>query len=67
MTIAALDARTALLVIDLQKGIVNLPTAHPIPEIIANAVGLLDAFRRIFPRLGETSMTKRIVELVGAA
>jgi nicotinamidase-related amidase len=46
MTITTLDAKTALLVIDLQKGIVGFPTAHPIGEIIANAVALLDAFRR---------------------
>jgi nicotinamidase-related amidase len=46
MTITTLDAKTALLVIDLQKGIVGLPTVHPIGEIVANAVGLLEAFRR---------------------
>ena len=28
MTISAPDTKTALLVIDLQKGIVGLPTAH---------------------------------------
>ena len=46
MTITTLDAKTALLVIDLQKGIVGFPTAHPIGEVIANAVELLGAFRR---------------------
>jgi nicotinamidase-related amidase len=46
MTITTLDAKTALLVIDLQKGIVGLPAAHPIGEVVANAVALLDAFRR---------------------
>jgi len=46
MTISALDANTALLVVDLQKGIVSLPTAHPIDGVVSNASVLLDAFRR---------------------
>jgi len=46
MTISALDTKTALLVIDLQRGIVGLPTAHPIAGVVANAVKLLEAFRR---------------------
>jgi len=46
MTVSALDTKTALLVIDLQKGIVGLPTAHPIAGVVANAVKLLEAFRR---------------------
>jgi hypothetical protein len=29
MPISALDPKTALLVVDLQKGIVGLPTVHP--------------------------------------
>ena len=32
MTISVLDAKPALVVIDLQKGIVGMPTAHPIAE-----------------------------------
>jgi nicotinamidase-related amidase len=46
MTITTLDAKTALLVVDLQKGIVGLPTAHPIADVVNNAVKLTDAFRR---------------------
>jgi nicotinamidase-related amidase len=46
MTITTLDAETALLVVDLQKGIVGLPTAHPIADVVGNAVKLTDAFRR---------------------
>jgi len=46
MTISALDARTALLVVDLQNGIVGFPTAHPMADIISNAARLADAFRR---------------------
>jgi nicotinamidase-related amidase len=45
MTITTLDPKTALVVIDLQKGIVALPTAHPVNEVVAHAVELLDAFR----------------------
>jgi nicotinamidase-related amidase len=46
MTISRLDAKTALLVVDLQKGIVGLPTAHPMADVMANTVKLLGAFRR---------------------
>jgi len=46
MTISTLDANTALLVVDLQQGIVGLPTAHPIADVVGNAARLTDAFRR---------------------
>ncbi len=46
MTVTALDQRTALIVIDLQKGIVSYPTAHPIDKVIEQACALVDAFRR---------------------
>lgn len=46
MAITALDTRTALIVIDLQKGIVGLPCAHPMPEVLSNAVALTETFRR---------------------
>jgi nicotinamidase-related amidase len=49
MTISRLDAKTALLVVDLQKGIVGLPTAHPMADVMANTVKLLGAFRRRGP------------------
>jgi nicotinamidase-related amidase len=45
MTISPLDAKAALLIIDLQKGIVGLPVAHPIADIVNNAARLADAFR----------------------
>ena len=45
MTISTLDPCTALLVVDLQKGFVNLPAAHPVKDIVGNTVALLDAFR----------------------
>jgi len=44
--ITTLDPKTALVVIDLQKGILNFPTAHPIKDVIGNTVALLKAFRR---------------------
>ena len=46
MSISALDATTALIVIDLQKGIVSYAVAHPIEDIVRRAVLLADAFRR---------------------
>jgi nicotinamidase-related amidase len=46
MTISTLDTKPALLVVDLQKGIVGLPTAHPIADVVHNAVKLIDVFRR---------------------
>ncbi|MEK7888948.1 isochorismatase family protein [Burkholderia contaminans] len=45
MSATRLDTNTALVVIDLQKGIVTLPTAHPVEPVIARARTLLDAFR----------------------
>ncbi len=45
MTISSLDPKTALVVIDLQKGIVSLPTVHPIADILRRAGALVEAFR----------------------
>ncbi|MDR0244213.1 MAG: isochorismatase family protein [Burkholderia sp.] len=45
MSATRLDTNTALVVIDLQKGIVALPTAHPVAPVIAHTRTLLDAFR----------------------
>ncbi len=46
MPATTLDPKTALIVIDLQKGIVSLPTAHPVGPVVAQAARLADAFRR---------------------
>jgi len=46
MPITQLDPAAALVVIDLQKGIASLPTAHPACEIIARAARLAKAFRQ---------------------
>ncbi|PRC94935.1 isochorismatase family protein [Solimicrobium silvestre] len=45
MTITKLDDTCALIVIDLQKGIVGLPTAHPSSEIVQRSSQLARAFR----------------------
>ncbi|MEV6263332.1 isochorismatase family protein [Streptomyces sp. NPDC051784] len=45
MTATTLDPRTALVVVDLQKGIVALPTADPAADVIARSATLADAFR----------------------
>jgi nicotinamidase-related amidase len=44
--ITALDKNTALVLIDLQKGIVQIPTAHPVKEILINAAKLTEAFHK---------------------
>jgi nicotinamidase-related amidase len=46
MALTTLDPTTALLVIDLQQGIVSLPAAAPVAEVIERARALADAFRR---------------------
>ena len=45
MALTTLDAKAALVVIDLQKGIVALPTAHPVAAVVKHARALADAFR----------------------
>jgi nicotinamidase-related amidase len=45
MPISTLDPKTALLVVDLQKGIVGMPVVHPIDGVIRNSVALIEAFR----------------------
>jgi len=45
MPLSTLDTTSALIVIDLQKGIVAIPTAHPAAEIVGRSVQLARAFR----------------------
>jgi len=45
MSATTLDPKTALVVIDLQKGIAALPCAHPTAEVAGNAGRLAAAFR----------------------
>jgi nicotinamidase-related amidase len=46
MPVTTLDPKTALIVVDLQKGIINSPFLHPIAGVIERTRALLDAFRR---------------------
>jgi nicotinamidase-related amidase len=46
MALTTLDPKTALIVVDLQKGIVSYPTVHPVDEVVNHASALADAFRR---------------------
>jgi nicotinamidase-related amidase len=55
-----LDDRSALIVIDLQKGIVSLPTVHPAGEIVERAARLARAFR-------ERSLPVVLVHVAGRA
>jgi nicotinamidase-related amidase len=45
MPATALDPKTALVVIDLQKGLSAYPTVHPFRDVVAHTVRLADAFR----------------------
>jgi nicotinamidase-related amidase len=45
MPLTKLDTTAALIVIDLQKGIVGLPTVRPAAEIIDRSAQLARAFR----------------------
>ena len=45
MSVTMLDPKTALIVVDLQKGLVALPTVHPIADVVAHSVALAEAFR----------------------
>ena len=45
MALTRLDPRTALIVVDLQKGIVSLPSVHPMAEVVQRSRALTDAFR----------------------
>jgi len=45
MALTTLDTNTALIIVDLQKGIVGLPLIHPVDEILRCNRTLADAFR----------------------
>jgi nicotinamidase-related amidase len=46
MPATAIDPRTALVVIDLQKGLSTYPTIHPFADVVAKTARLAEAFRR---------------------
>lgn len=60
MPVTKIDPKTALVVIDMQKGILTRPTVHAPQEVLKNVVRLADAFRAkqrpvVLVRLGWTS------------
>jgi nicotinamidase-related amidase len=60
MALTALDPNVALIVVDLQRGIVSLPVVHSIGEVIARARALADAFR-------ERGLPVALVNVAGGA
>src|SRR5580698_10160673 len=46
MPLTTLDPKTALIVVDLQKGIINSPFIHPVAGVIERNCALLNAFRQ---------------------
>lgn len=60
MPLTKLDLTAALIVIDLQKGIVGLPTVHPFGEIVGRTARLARAFR-------ERGLPVVLVNVTGAA
>lgn len=60
MPLTKLDTTAALIVIDLQKGLVGLPVAHPVGEINGRAAELARAFR-------ERSLPVVLVNVTGRA
>ena len=45
MPVTTLDPKTALIVVDLQKGVVSRPIAHPLDGVVKHAGALAEAFR----------------------
>ncbi len=43
--VTQLDKNTALVLIDLQNGVMGLPLAHPVKDVVTNAARLVVAFR----------------------
>lgn len=55
-----LDTNVALIVVDLQKGIIGLQSIHPIAEVINRTCSLIEAFRR-------NELTVVLVRVAGGA
>src|SRR5258708_25295600 len=45
MAVSIVDQKPALVVIDLQKGIAAIPSAHPLDAVVGNSARLAAAFR----------------------
>jgi nicotinamidase-related amidase len=59
MPVTTLDPTTALVVVDLQRGIVGVPLAHPVEGVIEHSTALLAAFR-------ERGLPVALVNVAGA-
>ncbi|MEA2508758.1 MAG: hypothetical protein QOG21_840 [Actinomycetota bacterium] len=46
MTLSTIDSKPALIVIDLQKGVLGLSTVHPVEDVVERAATLAAGFRR---------------------
>lgn len=46
MPLSTLDSKTALIVIDMQNGVLGLPVAHLVSETVQRTATLADAFHR---------------------
>ena len=46
MPLTILDPQTALIVVDLQKGLLDIPSLHPMAGVIDYSCQLIDAFRK---------------------
>jgi nicotinamidase-related amidase len=46
MPLTILDPQTALIVVDLQKGLRDIPSLHPIAGVIDHSCQLIEAFRK---------------------
>ncbi|WGS20430.1 MULTISPECIES: hypothetical protein [unclassified Bradyrhizobium] len=74
MALTTLDPITALIVVDLQSGLLGSPFIHPIGDVVARACALAMtdirpeahdySLANVFPRLGETGSTQSIIELL---
>jgi hypothetical protein len=62
MALTTLDPKPALIVIGLQKGIVDAPTVHPTREIVERSANSIE---RIFSKLGEATTTAEILDMLG--
>lgn len=60
MALTTLDPNTALIVVDLQKGILGFPLIHPVDQIVDRTRALLGAFR-------ERGMPVVLVNVAGVA
>ena len=46
MALTTIDPKPALVIVDLQKGIMGVPAIHPLADVVRHAASLAEAFRR---------------------